>query len=219
MRTNTYREDPDLRFQARTEVEVVNVSPFNAPIEIGGTPGSPPRRHMLKPGERVHIPLGYAHPYTSPARKEVPATIETMTMREAWPGKRTEGPNGYVWDLHPGPRLPMVVRLDRANEVRAQWDAAMEAKRAAQTAPMKLQLKRADGTVAEAEVAIDAPPEPRFRDAPATKATAPARVEEVDDYDATPFDPDPDDGTVPAVGPPPVAPAPGNAEPKGKKGK
>lgn len=196
MRTNTLREDPELRRLGNTETEVINVSPFNAPVEIDGTPGSPPRRYMLKPGERVPIPSGYAHPFLSPTRQEVQPTIERKTMREAWPGKRREiAGGGFEWDIHPGPRLPMVVRLERAEEVRAQWDAAMEQRRAAQAGPLKLTLKRADGTTAEAELAV-AEPEPKFRDLSSSKAAAP-RGDEVEDLAAGPFDPDPDaDHTV-----------------------
>lgn len=104
-------EEFDRAARETSEAIVVNVSPFVARFEIAGTPGSPPRRYSMQPGESRHLQAGYTEGFLGAGRQPVRATIESLTEREVFPK---------------GPRLPMVVHENRASEVQSKWRQALE---------------------------------------------------------------------------------------------
>lgn len=136
-------------------VTVVNVSPFPARFEIGTMPGTPPRKIKLEPGEQTQIQRGYAIPTISINRQPQAATIEALTAREAWPGQRSIKAGLETWHRMPGPQIPMVVHVDRATDVKAQWDEAMFRKLDQETAPPRIVMQRSDGTQFEVEATIE----------------------------------------------------------------
>lgn len=151
----------DEEAEEQSEVRCINVSPFPARFEIATVPGSKPRRHKLSPGGSVYLQHGYTVPFLGASRKIVQPTIESLTEREAWPGKRGPDSDGkIVWQVKPGPRLPMVVSEDRAASVKAQWDAAMASKDEALNAPLRMTLQRADGTQVQVDAEIAPSPVP-----------------------------------------------------------
>lgn len=177
--------------EANTEQRVVNVSPFPARIEIATNPGTKPRRFKLMPGGSMFLQQGYCVPFMSVTQREVAAWIETHTEREAWPGVRMFDANNnkWVWKIPPGPRLPMVVHEDRADEFKERWARAMTDKAEAQTAPLRLTLQRQDGIPVDVEATVE-PPVPLRRAAP------PPPVDE-EDQTAGGDEPPPDDNEPP----------------------
>jgi len=195
-----HRSESDIEFDRAAreggDVRVVNVSPFDARIEIATVPGSPPRMIRLAPGETTLLSRGYTVE-TRGASKHymVPAAIEVNTTREAWPGRRSIKEGKETWHTNPGPRLPQVVAESKADAVRAQWDQAMSQRAEAEKAPMRIVMQRTDGTSVEVEAAVE----------PAPRARAP-----VDDGGIVPIPDDDPDDMPPLVLPPmqPTAPAP-----------
>jgi hypothetical protein len=125
-------EEFDRDAEVQSEARVVNVTDDVVRFEIATQPGSKPRRYKLSPHGRtesaVFIQEPYTRPYKGVGRGLIPATIETLTEREAYPAGPL-GPPGMdgirrpVYDA--GPRLPCVVHEERAAEVRALWVKAM----------------------------------------------------------------------------------------------
>ena len=106
-----------------------NVSPWTSRFEIATTPGAPPRRYKLEPGQSVHLQLGYTQGFTGAGRQPVRAPIESLTEREVWPK---------------GPTLPQVVHEDKATEMRQRWLDKL-AKGAEPPKPVDVMLPSADG--------------------------------------------------------------------------
>lgn len=191
------------------EVRCVNVSPFAARFEIATVAGSNSRKYTLQPGQTVMLQRGYTQPFIGASRKEVQPTIESLTERESWPGVRgTDADGKIVWKVKPGPRLPMVVAENRADEAHARWDAAMADKDAAAVAPLRMTLQRTDGSSIEVEAAIEPVP---------LRGKARPVIED-DEYqcggpldEPPPDHDDPDPVTLPAATP--AAPAPTQAIP------
>lgn len=115
--------------EAMSEVLVINVSPYEARFEIASTPGTKPRRYKLDPGRTVHLQSGYCEEFIGASRQPVRATIESLTEIEVFPR---------------GPRLPMVVRTEKAHEMRDKWERAL-AKADAAPAPIKVMMAASDG--------------------------------------------------------------------------
>jgi hypothetical protein len=115
--------------EGNTEQRVVNVSPYTARFEIAGTPGSPPRKYKLEPGQTTLLPGGYTREFMGAGRQPVRATIESLTEREVFAK---------------GPRLPMVVHEDRQADTHAQWLAVIDSARNP-AEPVKVSIPTADG--------------------------------------------------------------------------
>lgn len=181
----TAHEDDD--FDDAPEVRCINVSPYTARLELATTPGTKPRRHKLEPGQGVYLQHGYTVPFLSPTGATVRPTIEALSEREAWPGRRDyNADDKLVWLRKPGPRLPMIVPEDRAGEVKAQWAAAMAEQATADAAPLKLTLQRPDGREVQVEAEIE-PVKARTKAAPAA----------ADDDEVVAFDDPPPDHDEP----------------------
>lgn len=141
------------------ERQVINVSPFVARFEIGTMPGTRARRHELKPGEAMWIQAGYAEGFVGESLRPVRATIESLTERHAWEGKNAWDKDGKpYWAVKPGPQLPMVVDVSKADEYRAKWRQAMAQKEADDKAPLRMTLQRQDGTEVQVEAEVAPPP-------------------------------------------------------------
>lgn len=137
------------------ERQVVNVSPFVAKFQIGTMPGTRARRHELKPGETMWLQAGYCDSFIGESLRPVRATIESLTERHAWEGRNAWDKDGKpYWAVKPGPQLPMVVEVSKADEYRAKWRAAMAAKDEADKAPLRMTLQRQDGTDVEVQAEI-----------------------------------------------------------------
>lgn len=202
--TGGFNDDDDFERDAEVyaERQVINVSPYDARIQIATSPGTKPRRFILKPGRTMTLQQGYCVPFQGVTMKWIAPWIETHTEREAWPGVRIWDSNSekFVWKVPPGPRLPMVVDVDRADEVREQWQAAMRDKEQAITAPLTLTLRRQDGVPVDVHAHVEDPVPLRHR------ASAPV----VDDEDQTvggdPPPPDHDEPEMPVVTSPAASP-------------
>lgn len=169
-RTNHRRSDEDRDFdrraRAQSEARVINVSPYVARWQIATQPGSEPRFYKLEPGESVHLQFGYTVEGRGAGREPVRPTIEALTEREAWAGERVEGDdNKFVWITKPGPRLPMVCSMARAEELpdgrpgfAQQWREALGKRAKDKKAPLKMTLRRSDGGQVDVEAEIDAEP-------------------------------------------------------------
>jgi hypothetical protein len=141
------------------ERQVVNVSPFVAKFQIGTMPGTRARRHELKPGEAMWLQAGYCDPFIGESLRPVRPTIESLTERHAWEGRNAWDKDGKpYWAVKPGPQLPMVVEVGKADEYRARWRDAMTQKEAADKAPLRMTLQRQDGTDVQVEAEIAPPP-------------------------------------------------------------
>lgn len=115
-----------------TESRVINITDEEVVFRIAQGPGAKPRRYRLAPYESgnaagVNLQDGYAKPYKGAGRKLVRPIIERETMRHVYPR---------------GPRLPMVVHEDRAEEARAAWVGALEAHAAATGKPIQAPAPR-----------------------------------------------------------------------------
>lgn len=183
----------EIEAQSNREMNVLNVSPYRARIEIATVPGTRPRRFMLEPGESMYLQHGYCVPFLTATRKEAPPWIETHTEIEAWPGERYYDANDskYKWRVSPGPRLPQVVSEDRARAVAVQWEQALAQRDRDATAPLKLRFERTDGTKVEVEADVDPVPM-RGR-----AAAAPPVIDEEDQSAPGNDEPPPDDDTPP----------------------
>lgn len=196
----------DAASEERSEVRCINVSPYTARIEIATVPGSKPRRHRLDPGQGVYLQHGYTVTFIGAGGRDVRPTIESLTEREAWPGRRDHDKDGkLVWLVKPGPRLPMVVAEDRAADVKAQWDAALRQREENQSAPLRLTLQRQDGQDVEVEADI-APRRPKAKARPIVddEDQSGGPVDEPPPEHDDPIEPDPDPGVEPAEEPEPV---------------
>lgn len=169
-------EDFDRDAAQLSEARCINVSPFTARIEIGTTPGSPPRRHKIGPGQSMHLPIGYCSEFTGSGRQPVRATIESLTEREVYPK---------------GPRLPMVVHEERAAEIAAKWREALDS---AQKKPdlVEVSIPTADG--AEPIKTMIAPPSnaPDASTIEALRAALPPGPDEEDQSGGPVDEPPPD---------------------------
>lgn len=194
-------------FESQPEIRCINVSPFTCKLEIGTVPGSRPRRHKLEPGAGVYLQAGYAEPYLTEVGKTVRPIVESLTEREAWPGVRDyDKDDKLVWIRKPGPRLPMVVAESRAAEVKAQWDAALAQRDAADTAPLRMTLQRADGSSVEVQADIERP-----------RAARPVPMEDAEDQAAIGHDEPPPDHDDPLA--PVLLPVAEPEAPKGRRGR
>ena len=136
----------DAEAEQQSEIVCVNVSPYVARFKVGTVPGSKPRFITVRPDGRISLQAGYCMPFLSPSRKEVQPTVESLSSIEAWPGKRIQDKDGkWVWEVQPGPVLPMVCSEERADMWRARWEQAMAQREAAAKAPLVLNLTAADG--------------------------------------------------------------------------
>lgn len=127
--TTRYSDDFERDAEEQSEAPVVNVSPWESRFEIATVPGSKPRRYVLQPGKQVSLQIGYTLPFIGASRQPVRPTIESLTEIEVYPK---------------GPKLPMVVHIDRAHEMRAKWEAEL-AKGQKAPEPIKVSLPSADG--------------------------------------------------------------------------
>lgn len=182
-RASAHDEDFDRDAEEQSEALVVNVSPHTARFEIATVQGSKPRRYKLESGRSVNIQHGYTVDFIGASRQPVRATIESLTEMEVFPK---------------GPRLPMVVHVDKARETRQRWEDAI-AKGAAPPAPFKVSLPSAEGgDPVEMTVTPTAPAMPREH-----QRMAP--LEDVEDQDGQLDEPPPDHNdpiepvTVPAA--------------------
>lgn len=156
------QQESDDRGEAglQQERQVVNVSPFVAKFKIGTMPGTRARQHELKPGETLWLQAGYCDDFVGESLRPVRATIESLTERHAWEGRNAWDKDGKpYWAVKPGPQLPMVVEISKADEYRAKWRAAMVQKAAADNAPLVMTLQRQDGT--DVQVQAEISPTPR----------------------------------------------------------
>lgn len=202
-------DDRDRDAGLQQERQVVNVSPFVARFEIGTMPGTRSRRHELKPGETLWLQAGYCDSFVGESLRPVRATIESLTERHAWEGRNAWDKDGKpYWAVKPGPQLPMVVEVSKADEYRAKWRAAMAAKDEADKAPLRMTLQRQDGT--DVEVQAEIQPAPRVSRPPVVggiEQDAPHLIEE----------PPPDDDLPVMASAPPVQPQPPVIPKKGGK--
>lgn len=153
------QESNDRDAGEQQERQVINVSPFVAKFQIGTMPGTRARRHELKPGEAMWLQAGYCDPFIGESLRPVRATIESLTERHAWEGKNAWDKDGKpYWAVKPGPQLPMVVEVGKADEYRAKWRDAMTQKEQADKAPLRMTLQRQDGTDVQVEAEIAPPP-------------------------------------------------------------
>ncbi len=196
-----YQEtDDDREAGMQQERQVVNVSPFVARFEIGTMPGTRSRRHELKPGETMYLQAGYCDSFIGESLRPVRATIESLTERHAWEGRNAWDKDGKpYWAVKPGPQLPMVVEVSKADEFCGKWRAAMAQKEAADKAPLRMTLQRQDGTDVEVEAEI----------APAPRAARPAVVDGIEQDAPHVIEPPPDDDLpVASAAAPPAQPQP-----------
>lgn len=214
----THQQDQwDREAAEQAEAFVVNVTDEVARFEIAGHPGTRPRKYALAPfgkrlengsGDRVSLQFGYALPYKGAGPNLIRATIETLTEREVYPG--IPGPidehGKRTWRLQPGPRLPMVVHVDKAEQARAAWLSALAMRSEIMTAAPKILLHTADGSVLEAEAVRTPAPVPESGSAPRAQARTVEPVEDVEDQSGGMMEPDPDleAVTVPAADPAPI---------------
>lgn len=148
----------DAEAEQQSEIVCVNVSPYPARFKVGTVPGSKPRFITVPPRGRTSLQYGYCVPFLSPSRKEVQPTVESLTSIEAWPGKRIQDKDGkWIWELQPGPVLPMVVSEDRAEMFAARWKQALAQREAMATAPLVLNLQAADGRTVPVQAVMPAP--------------------------------------------------------------
>lgn len=203
------QESDDDRGEAglQQERQVINVSPFVAKFKIGTMPGTRARQHELKPGETLWLQAGYCDSFIGESLRPVRATIESLTERHAWEGRNAWDKDGKpYWAVKPGPQLPMVVEISKADEYRAKWRAAMVQKAAADNAPLVMTLQRQDGT--DVQVQAEISPTPR-----AAKPVVVGGIEQ--DTPHVIEEPPPDDdlpmatSAAPAVPQPPVIPKKG----------
>lgn len=189
--TAHYDDEFDRDAEEQSEALVVNVSPNVARFEIATVQGSKPRRYKLEPGKSVNIQHGYTQDFIGASRQPVRATIESLTEIEVFPK---------------GPRLPMVVHVDKARDMRAQWEAAL-AKGAVPAAPYVLSIPGANGGDAvEMTVTPTSPQAPS-----AARAVMPA-LEDIEDQDGPLDEPPPDHND-------PIEPVTLPVADKGSKGK
>ncbi len=192
------QQDSDDRGEAglQQERQVVNVSPFVAKFKIGTMPGTRARAHELKPGETLWLQAGYCDDFVGESLRPVRATIESLTERHAWEGRNAWDKDGKpYWAVKPGPQLPMVVEVSKADEYRAKWRAAMTQKEAADKAPLVMTLQRQDGTDVQVQAEIS----------PTPRVVKPAVVDGIEqDTPHVIEEPPPDDDLpmAPAAGPP-----------------
>lgn len=190
------------------ERQVINVSPFVAVFHIGTMPGTRARRHELKPGETLWLQAGYCDSFIGESLRPVRATIESLTERHAWEGRNAWDKDGKpYWAVKPGPQLPMVVEVSKADEYRAKWKAAMAAKDEADRAPLRMTLQRQDGTDVEVQAEI----------APA-RTSRPVVVGGIEQDTPHVIEEPPPDDDLPVMAPaPPTAPQPPVIPKKGGK--
>ncbi len=170
-RASAHHDDEfDRDAEEQSEAAVINVSPRVARFEIATVQGSKPRRYKLAPGQSVNVQHGYTQDFVGASRQPVRATIESLTEIEVFPK---------------GPRLPMVVHVDKAREYQAKWRAALEAGQKP-AEPFKVSLPSANGDD-PVEMTIT-PSAPQMR-GPAP--TMPA-LEDVEDQDGEIDEPPPD---------------------------
>lgn len=189
-------EEWDRDADGQAEQRVVNVSPYTARFEIGGTPGSRPRRIKLEPGQSALIQGGYTRSFIGASRQPVRATIESLTEREVYPK---------------GPRLPMCVHEERANEVAAEWRAAID--NAAKPADaVEVAIPAADG--GEPVKTLVRPPSiaPSMAAVESLRANLPMSDDDEDQAGGPLDEPPPEDND-----PPVIAAAPEPEAPKGRR--
>ena len=186
----TNHDDFDRDAEEASEARVVNVTDEVTRFEIAQGPGSKPRRYKLQPYGKadsgIHIQRGYTIPTRGVGRSMIKPTIEQLTEREAYAR---------------GPRLPMVVAEDRADDARTAWLAA-HANRGKE-APKVIVMQTTDGDRVEAQLQHQMLPAPQA--IAAARAPVPIR-EEVEDQGNEPIDVDPD--LDPANTPDPAAALP-----------
>lgn len=180
-------EDFDRQAENYSEAPVTNVSPYVARFQIATVPGSSPRNYKLDPGQTMNVQRGYTAAFVGASMRTVRPTIESMTEREAWPGKRGLDKDGKViWLRHPGPRLPMVVSDERVGEVSDLWSQAIEQRAANDTAPLRMTLQRTDGSEVEVEADVERTPP-----IPPQRGKAAPKVDDDEDQIGGPIDPPP----------------------------
>lgn len=166
-----YGDEFDRDAEEQSEALVVNVSPWPARFEIATVPGSKPRRYKLESGKSVSLQLGYTTSFIGASRQPVRPTIESLTEIEVYPR---------------GPKLPMVVHIDRASEMRAKWEHEL-AKGAKPPEPMKVSLPSADGGEPLEMLVTPAGAPMAHREVPKM-----APMDDVEDQDGPIDDPPPD---------------------------
>ena len=195
------------------ESTVVNVTDDVVIFIIATQPGSKPRRYRLAPygdpagRDRVTLVDGYAKEYEGAGTgKMCTPIIERITRREAFPaGPPVHDPiqQKIVPKYPAGPRLPRVVHIDKAENMRARWEAAMSLHGQAVTMrPVMVQLEVDHGGTLKPSARVNDPAKP-----PGKK---PVKLEEVgnEPAESPPDDMDDDDSDVVASGPPPSTPPP-----------
>lgn len=139
----------------RGDVHCINVSPYTARFEMATAPGSAPRFIRVDPGGSTMIPHGYTTEIPGAGKFMLPSALDALTTREAWPaGPRLIDGRDNPFSCAAGPRLPMVVPVERATEMKAKWDGALASKSTAQNAPLKFMLQRTDGTRVEVDADV-----------------------------------------------------------------
>lgn len=198
-------QDDDPSAEEYSETVCVNITDEVVNFTIASTPGSPPRKYRLAPfgknGSSVSLQSGYCKPYKGAGGHHMlEPIIERKTRRHVWPQSRVRDAAG-VETLIETPRLPMVVRQDRADEARAAWLAAARRKPSANAKPVTFAVQLDE----------------QRRPVSATIVQAPLVGEEVGDDEIEAPPPDPDDPIdLPTIGadeePPPEVP------PRAKRG-